>query len=81
MRMADQVVITEEMAALVRAESARKAGKARLTTMTPEQRRESARRAARARWAKKNGAPNPTPNPTDPKGPNRDEQWAEAGIM
>jgi hypothetical protein len=30
----------------------RKGGRARMRTMTPQQRRESARRAARARWAK-----------------------------
>jgi hypothetical protein len=60
--------------------SASRAGKGRLTSMTAEQRRESARRAAQARWGKKAVAPDPN-NPPDPKGPNRDEQWAEAGIM
>jgi hypothetical protein len=30
----------------------RKGGRARMRTMTPEQRRASARRAAQARWAK-----------------------------
>lgn len=71
--MTYQGVITEEMAALVRAESARKAGKARMTKMTPEQRRESARRAAQARWGKKAVAPDPSP--TDPgSGPERDRQ-------
>lgn len=48
--------------------------------LTAEQRRESARRAARARWHKKSGGGD-SPDPTDPKGPGRDHQGAEAGIM
>jgi hypothetical protein len=39
---------------------ARKGGRARMRTMTPEQRRESARRAARARWAKAKQKKTPT---------------------
>ncbi len=63
--------------ALTCEETGRIGGLARARKLTPEQRRESARRAARARWAKKTG----TPDPTDPKGPHRDHQRAEAGIL
>jgi hypothetical protein len=35
----------------------RKGGKARVKTMTPEQRQESARRAARARWNRRQQRP------------------------
>lgn len=59
------------------AEIGRRGGKARLTKMTSEQRREVARRAAHARWGKKQEAP----QPPDPKGPDRDQQGAESGIM
>src|SRR6266567_2046019 len=62
------------------AEAGHVGGLARARKLTPEHRREIARRAAHARWAKKLGTPDP-PSPTDPKGPHRDEQWAESGIM
>ena len=52
-------------------------GKARLTKMTAEERSRIAKLAAEARWGKKAEAP----DPTDPKGPHRDQQGAEAGIM
>lgn len=75
--MSDEAAVAKLMA-----EFGRRGGKSRLTTMTAEQRRESARRAARARWARKQPT-NPTPTqPTDPLGsPDRDQQYAEAGIM
>jgi len=70
----------EANVALTCADAGRIGGTARARKLTPEQRRESARRAAHARWAKKASTPDPTP-PPDPKGPKRDEQYAEAGIM
>lgn len=44
--------ISRVMAAMGR-RGGRIGGKRRLTTMTPEQRQETARKAAQARWAKK----------------------------
>ena len=61
-------------------ECARRAGLASARKLTPEQRRHRAQIAARARWAKKAGAPDPTP-PPDPNRPPRDGQYAEAGIL
>jgi hypothetical protein len=75
--MADEFVITEEIAARVRADSARKAGKARLTSMTSEERKRIATLAAQARWAKKAGST----DPTDPKGPGHDREGGGSGIM
>jgi hypothetical protein len=74
--------MAEQMAKLLLTceETGRLGGLMRARKLTPEQRREIARRAACARWAKKNGAPDPPPS-TDPQGPQRDQQWAEAGIM
>lgn len=57
----------------------RRGGKARLTKMTAEERTRIAKLAAQARWGKKTDSP--TPDPTDPKGPGRDHQGAEAGIL
>lgn len=57
--------------------SASRAGKARLTSMTAEDRKRVAKLAAQARWAKKLDAP----DPTDPKGPKRDQQGEGPGIM
>ena len=73
--------MVDEAKILTCQETGRLGGLTTARRLTPEQRRESARRAARARWGKKTGAPNPTPDPTDPKGPGRDHQGAEAGIM
>lgn len=63
--------------ALTVEEAGRRGGKARLTTMTAEDRTRIARLAAQARWAKKADAP----DPTDPKGPKRDEQVRRPGIL
>lgn len=67
-------------AALTCEETGRIGGLTRARKLTPEQRKEIARRAAHARWGKKEIAPEPT-DPTDPHGPERDQQRAEAGIM
>jgi hypothetical protein len=56
--------------------SGRRAGKARLTSMTAEERKRIARLAAKARWAKKPEAP----DPNDPKGTKPDQQ-PRPGIM
>ena len=53
------------------------AGRSRLTKMTAEERTRIAKLAAQARWGRKAEAP----DPTDPGGPHRDQQGAEAGIM
>jgi hypothetical protein len=60
-------------------EACSRAGKARLTSMTAEERKRIAKLAAAARWGKKADAPDPTTPP--PNGPERDRQCAEAGIM
>lgn len=62
------------------ADAGRIGGAARARKLTPDQRRDIARRAAQARWGKKAGSPE-TPDPNDPKGPHRDQQGAEAGIL
>jgi len=53
------------------------AGKARLTSMSAEERKRIAKLAAEARWRKKIDAP----DPTDPQGPNRDENGQGGSIM
>lgn len=64
------------------AETGRIGGLARAKKLTPEQRRQIAQRAAQARWARKHTTPDPAPPTTpDPKGPHREVQYAEAGIM
>jgi hypothetical protein len=57
--------------------SASRAGKARLTSMTAEQRKRVAKLAAEARWRKKTTSP----EPTDPKGPDSDARPIRTGIM
>lgn len=59
------------------ADAGRIGGAARARKLTPDQRRESARRAAQARWGKKAVAP----DPTDPKGPNHDDEGQSPGIL
>lgn len=72
--MANDLVVAKDPLAV---EFGRRGGKSRLTKMTAEERSRIARLAAQARWGKKADAP----NPTDPSGPHRDRQGAEAGIM
>lgn len=60
--MAQDTVAKDPMAV----EFGRRGGKARLTSMTAEERRRIARLAARARWGKK--AETPTPPPSGPNG-------------
>ena len=72
MRMAD--AIAKDALAV---EFGRRGARARMTKLTAEQRRDIARNAAQARWGKKATAP----DPHDPKGPHRDQQGAESGIM
>jgi hypothetical protein len=74
--MVDEAITPKDPLAV---EMGRRGGKARLSKMTTEERRRIAKLAAQARWGKK--AETPTPDPNDPKGPGRDQQGAEAGIM
>lgn len=76
--MADKAAV--DLISAYAAEIGRKGGKARLTKMTREERSRIARLAAGARWARTSHRP-PDPTPPDPKGPHRDVQCAEAGIM
>ena len=77
--MADQKAV--DLISAYAAEIGRRGGKARLTKMTAEERTRVAKRAAQARWGKKGHVPDPTPPTPDPNGPERDGQYAEAGIM
>ena len=74
--MAEQEAVAKDEHAVA---LGRRGGKARLTKMTAEERTRIAKLAAQARWGKK-ATPN-APDPNHPKGPKRDGQWAEAGIM
>ena len=73
-------VMADEAQVLSHQEIARRGAVNRAKKLTADQRRDIAKRAAQARWGKKTEAPTP-PDPNGPQGPNRDEQWAEAGIM
>lgn len=73
------LVMADQTEVLSIKEVGRRGGLSRARNLTPERRQDIARRAAEARWGKK--ADSPTPDPTDPKGPGRDHQGAEAGIM
>jgi hypothetical protein len=75
--MAEKPLPINDALSALAAEWGRRGGNARREKLTPEQRRQSARLAAQARWAKKAGAP----DPTDPKGPDRDQRWVETGIQ
>ncbi len=71
-------VMAEETASLSIQEVGRRGGLSRARNLSPERRHEIARRAAEARWGKKAGAP--TPDPNDPKGPNR-EPGADGSVI
>jgi hypothetical protein len=75
--MATNVTPEKDSLAALTAEFGRRGGKARLTTMCAEERSRIARLAAQARWAKKTTAP----DPSDPKGPKRDQPGERSGIM
>lgn len=72
--MADEAITQKDPLAV---EFGRRGGKSRLTKMTAEERTRVAKLAAQARWAKKAEAP----DPTDPQGPNHDEESRGPDIM
>lgn len=75
--MATNSISEKDPLAALAAELGRRGGKARLTKMTAEERTRIAKLAAQARWGKKAAAP----DPTDPKGPKRDQQGEGPGIL
>jgi hypothetical protein len=60
--------------------NARRAGKARLTKMTAEERKRVAELGAEARWGKKIDAPDPK-GPKGPKGPKPDQQPSRSIML
>lgn len=76
-RMAHGTAVAKDALAV---EFGRRGARARMTKLSAEQRRQIARNAAQARWAKKTQPPQP-PDPQGPGSPDRDGQYAEAGIM
>jgi hypothetical protein len=72
--MADEAIMRKDPLAV---EFGRRGGKARLTSMTAEERRRIAKLAAEARWKKKST----TPDPTDPNSPDGLVERRGPGIM